>query len=134
MAKVLIVEDDQTINSAYRQILTKEGHDVEIAFNGEEALSVVEKFRPDIILLDILMPKVNGLEFLEQYDVLHKHKDTIVVILSNLGMDEEIRRAMELGAYKYIIKAHMGPSELAVLVNHLMNKDLQKKTKKPKKS
>jgi DNA-binding response OmpR family regulator len=124
MANILIVEDDQTINQAYKQILEKEHHTVAVAFNGEEALDIVDDFKPDIILLDMLMPKVNGLEFLQQYDVLNKHKDTVVVILSNLGMDNEIKEAMELGAYKYIIKAHMGPAELAMLVNHLIRKDI----------
>ncbi len=129
MAKVLIVEDDITINGAYKQILEKEGHEVVTAFDGEEALEVVDDFAPNVILLDILMPKVNGIEFLQRYDLSKRSPKATVVILSNLGMDDEIKEAMRLGAYKYIIKAHMGPSELAMLVNHLMQKDLEKRAK-----
>jgi PleD family two-component response regulator len=127
MAKVLIVEDDLTINEAYNQILTQQGHNVTSTFNGEEALALVDDLKPDVILLDMLMPKVNGLEFLEQYGATGRKEKAIIVILSNLGMDNEIQEAMNLGAYKYIIKAHMGPAELANLVNHLMKKDLEKR-------
>ncbi len=124
MAKVLIVEDDLTLNSAYKLILEKENHQVETAFNGEEALATAEAFGPDIILLDLLMPKMNGLEFLRKYDLARKHHDTHVVILSNLDAEKDIEKARELGAYKYIIKAHLSPKELATLINHLIKKNL----------
>jgi len=127
MAKILIVEDEKALNDAYRIILEKEGHTVDIAYNGEEALQKVDDVNPDIILLDILMPKMNGLEFLREYDVLNKHKKTQVIILSNLDMDKEVKQAMELGASRYIVKARLSPKELALLINHLIKKtDLKK--------
>lgn len=124
MANILIVEDETVLNDAYQAILTKEGHQVMTAYNGEEALKAVEKQEPDIILLDILMPKMNGIEFLRKFQLKEKHPDTVVVILSNLDMDKEIEEAYQLGAYKYILKAMTSPQQLAVLVNHLVKKDL----------
>ena len=122
MAKILIVEDDRALNDAYRMILEKEGHSVNTVFNGEEALAKVDELKPEIILLDILMPKMNGLEFLQEYDVLNTHKSTQVIILSNLDMDKEVKQAMDLGASRYIVKARLSPNELALLVNHLIKK------------
>lgn len=124
MANILIVEDEKVLNEAYRTILEKEGHKVVTTFDGEEALAAVKKHNPDIILLDVLMPKMNGIEFLRKYELKQKHPDTVVVILTNLDMDKEIEEAYQLGAYKYILKAMTSPQQLAVLVNHLVNKDL----------
>lgn len=127
MAKILIVEDDLALNQAYELILKKEGHEVETAFDGQEGLEKAEKFKPLVILLDLLMPVKGGLDFLREYDVLKKHKDTFVVILSNLGDEAAVEEGMELGAYKYVVKAHASPAQLSVLVNHLINKNIEKK-------
>lgn len=127
MASILIVEDDKVLNDAYRLTLSRDGHTVTSVFNGQEALDAVQTEEPDIILLDILMPGVNGIDFLEKYDVLNKHPAVKVVILSNLGEGNEVQRAMALGAYKYIVKAHESPEDLSILVNHLIRKNLDKK-------
>lgn len=127
MAKILIVEDNKVLSRAYEMILKKEGHEVEVAYDGQEGLEKVGKFNPSIILLDILMPNVDGITFLEKYDVKNKHPDTAVVMLSNLGDDKKIAQAMKLGAYKYIIKAHASPVQLSQLVNHLINRNIEKK-------
>lgn len=126
MANILIVEDDPVLNEAYSLILKDAGHHITSVFDGEEALEEVTNNQPDIILLDLLMPKMNGLQFLEAYN-LKKHPRVKVVILSNIGQETEIERAMALGAYKYIIKAHATPDDLSVLVNHLISKNLVKK-------
>ena len=119
MANVLIVEDNDVLNHAYQVILEKNGHKVEACFNGREALDRLEKFQPEVILLDLIMPKMNGIEFLKNYDVLKEHKDVKVVVLTNVGKDKEIKEAMDLGAYKYILKAHAGPMDLASLVSQI---------------
>src|SRR4051812_30316674 len=123
MAHVLIVEDEKALNDAYKIILEKEGHTVSSAFNGQEALDISQKQAPDIILLDLLMPVMGGIEFLQNFELKTKHPDTTVIILSNLDMDKEIQQAFELGAYKYILKAVTSPQQLAVMVNHLINKN-----------
>lgn len=122
MAQILVVEDEQALNDAYRMILEHEGHTVATASNGEEALQRVAEQEPDIILLDVLMPKMNGLEFLREYDVTNKHPNSQVIVLSNLDMDKEVKQAMELGAARYIVKARLSPHELAMLINHLIKK------------
>lgn len=126
MANVLIVEDDQVLSNAYKLILSKHGHNVDTAFNGSEGMKKAEVLKPEIILLDLLMPEKDGLQFLAEYDVKNKHPDVSVVILSNLGDEKKVQKAMELGAYKYIVKAHATPEELSVLVNHLINRNLTK--------
>lgn len=127
MAKVLIIEDDERINQAYKFILTKEGHEVLVAFNGKEGLKKALAENPQIILLDLLMPIMGGLDFLRQYDIMGKHPKVKVVIMSNLDQEVEVDTALKLGAYKYILKARAAPRQLANLVNHLINKNLDKK-------
>ena len=124
MANILIAEDEKPLNNAYRIILEKEGHSVVSAFNGEEAVKKFKENNADILLLDILMPKMNGIEVLEKLQIKDNYPKTTVIILSNLDMDKEIQQAYKLGAYKYILKAITTPQQLAVLVNHLINKNL----------
>lgn len=130
MAHVLIVEDDKLLNQAYQLILEKEGHDVDVAENGREALELTAKGDPDVILLDLQMPEMTGLEFLQKYD-LSKHQATTVVILSNVGDEKEIQKAVDLGAYKYIVKAQATPIQLSVLVNNLIQKNIDHKHPTP---
>lgn len=126
MADILIVEDNDMLNRAYRTILEKNGHKVESSTNGQEALDALAKFEPKVILLDLLMPNMGGIEFLRQYDAKSAHKDVKIVILTNLGKEEDVQKAMDLGAYKYVIKAHSSPADLAALVNHLIKKNITK--------
>lgn len=128
VADILIVEDNDMLNKAYRMILEKNGHNVETCTNGQEALDIAETFKPKVILLDLLMPTMGGIEFLRQYDAVNAHKDVKIVVLTNLGKEENVQEATDLGAYKYIIKAHSSPSDLANLVNHLIKKNLDKNT------
>lgn len=113
---ILVVEDEKVLNDAYTTILKKEGYNVLPAFDGEEALSVAETNKIDLILLDLRMPKVNGIEFLKAYDLKSQDKPPIVIVFSNLDMQEEIDEAFELGATKYMLKAWASPKELVKLV------------------
>lgn len=127
MTKILIVEDDKILSNAYKITLERAKHTVSTAYNGRDALDIAKAFKPDIILLDILMPEMTGIEFLEQYDLTRKHPDVKVIILSNIGQNDEAQRALHLGAYKYIVKAHATPDDLSAIVNHLIRKNLQAK-------
>jgi two-component system, OmpR family, response regulator ResD len=111
MANVLVVEDNKTLNQAYKLILQRENHDVRVAFNGKEALELAKLNDPELILLDMLMPVMNGVEFIEHYKPAD-HPKTTIIILSNLNEDSEVQRALELGAQKYILKASTSPQEL----------------------
>lgn len=118
MSKVLIIEDNETLNEAYKLILERDGHDVDTAFNGEEGLEKVKKKTPDLILLDMLMPKMDGLEFLRHFKP-ETMPQTTIIILSNLNEDEQVEEARKLGAHRYILKANTSPRELAARVNHI---------------
>jgi len=120
VAKVFIVEDDQDLNAAYRMILSKEGHTVDSAFNGDEALEKVSEFSPDLILLDLLMPVKSGVEFLQEYDVVNKHPDVKVLIFTNLEHASEIHEAFRLGANQCIIKAWTAPQGLVKIVSDVL--------------
>lgn len=116
MAHILVVEDDPTLKLTYDILLKKEGHTVDRAEDGEQALKLADAKEPDLILLDLLMPNVGGLEFLKRYDLKNKHPKVKVIVFSNMSMPETIEEAMSLGATKYTLKATTSPKELAALV------------------
>ncbi len=124
MAQVLVVEDDHALSSAYKLILEKDGHTVQIAENGSMALKHIKTYEPDVILLDLLMPKMGGLAFLKEYDQPKRHPKTTVVILSNSGNELQVQEGIQLGAYKYIVKAQASPLQLSLLVNNLIRKNI----------
>lgn len=118
--KILIVEDEHALNEAYQTILQKEGYAVMAAYDGEEALQVVEEFEPDLILLDLRMPRMNGIDFLQRYEHSGHHKMAKVVVFSNLDTQKEIDDAYALGVQKYMLKAWASPKELARLVREML--------------
>lgn len=121
MAAILLVEDDKDLNRAYKMILEKEGHDVIAAFNGEEALAAVQSHKPQLILLDLLMPVMGGLEFLKRFD-LPKHNDTTVLIFTNMENSPEVTEAYKLGAHRCIIKSWTAPQNLSHVVNEALSR------------
>lgn len=124
MAHILIVEDDKDLNQAYQLILQQDGHEVAAAYNGEEALTTAEAKEPDLILLDLLMPIMGGLEFLKNYD-LGKHQKVKVLIFTNMENSPEVNEAYSLGAHRCIIKSWTAPQNLSHVVTEAL------KTKKP---
>jgi len=120
MANILIVEDDKDLNFAYRLILEREGHTVESAFNGEEALQKLESFDARIILLDLLMPIKSGVEFLQNYDIINEHPDVKILVFTNIDNAPEINEALRLGADKCIIKAWTSPQGLVKLIDNML--------------
>jgi two-component system response regulator VicR len=120
MAHILVVEDDKDLNAAYKIILDKEGHEVETAFNGEEALAKLNSFEPQLILLDLLMPVMGGLEFLKHYD-LQSRPGVKVLIFTNMENSPEVTEAYSLGAHRCIIKSWTAPQNLSRVVNDALN-------------
>jgi CheY-like chemotaxis protein len=116
VANILVVEDDHDLNNAYQIILRNEGHEVVAAYDGKEALAKLKHFKPDLILLDLLMPIMGGLEFLEQYDSLKAHADVKVLIFTNMEQSPDVARAYKLGAHRCIIKSWTAPHNLAKVV------------------
>lgn len=121
MAKVLIVEDDKYLASAYRVKLTKAGFDIKIAMDGEEAIEVVNSFLPDLIILDLLMPKKDGFATLEELRKDSKWKKIPIIIASNLGQKEDIERGMKLGATDFIIKSELNLNDLVSRIQKLVH-------------
>lgn len=103
--KVLIVEDEQALSNIVSEELSGEGHNCKIAKDGEEALSFSQSFRPDIILLDLMLPKKNGLDVLAELKDNMDLKTIPVIVLSNLAEDESIKKALLLGAVDYFVKS-----------------------------
>lgn len=120
MATILIVEDERSLNEAYQMILKQEGHTIHAAYDGTEALTITKKVDPDLILLDLRMPKMGGVAFLKEYDLKKDHPNVKVVIFSNLDTQKEIDEAYKLGAHKYLLKAWASPKELVQLVDNLL--------------
>ena len=113
---VLLAEDELFLSRTFENRLTLEGYTVLLAHDGEDAIQMILKEKPDLILLDLIMPKKNGFEVLEviKQDELVQHIP--VIITSNLGQDSDIEKAMKLGAIDYIIKSNISLKDLAVKV------------------
>src|SRR3989344_9095811 len=120
MIKVLIVEDDPLMRRMYQKIFTFEKYEVEMAADGEEALAKVAFFQPTIILLDVMMPKMNGLQVLEKLKSDEKTKTIPVIMLTNLAGQQDAETAMSKGAVKYIIKSEHEPKEVADMVKQIV--------------
>lgn len=121
MTKILVVEDDQDLNAAYKIILEKSGYTVKTAFNGQEALDSMKDFEPQLILLDLLMPIMGGLEFLQHYGLRQKHQDVKVLIFTNMENSPEVNEAYKLGAHRCIIKSWTAPQNLTHVVRDALN-------------
>ncbi len=120
-AKILVVEDEQTLSEAYDFILSNAGYTVKVANDGQDALDQTTRFEPDLILLDLRMPRVGGIEFLKQYNLTHDHPKVQVIVFSNLDTQKEIDEAYQLGAHRYIVKAWASPKELLNIVSDTLN-------------
>lgn len=113
MAKIAIVEDDLAIAQMYRLKFEALGHHVEIAENGKLGLELCEKMKPELLLLDLMMPEMNGDEMLEKMRATAWGKDIKVVILTNVGEQEAPEKLKSLHVRNYIVKAEMTPSQVA---------------------
>jgi two-component system alkaline phosphatase synthesis response regulator PhoP len=116
VSRILIVEDDHDLNKAYCIILKHDGHEVVEAFDGKEALEKLKSFKPDLILLDLLMPVMGGLEFLQNWNAAQQHPDVRVLIFTNMENSPEVTEAYKLGAHRCIIKSWTAPHNLARVV------------------
>lgn len=116
--RILVVEDDQTLSDAFTIVLQKEGYDVDTAFDGKEALERVRSVTYDLILLDLLMPVLDGKGFLEKFK---NPANTPVIVFSNLDAKDDIDEALRLGASRYMLKAWASPNKLAELVKETIH-------------
>lgn len=108
---ILVGEDDKFYANIYKLKLAKEGYDVEVAGDGEQVLKAARERKPDLILLDLIMPVKDGFETLKELKADPGLKDVKVVVSSNLGQEEDIKKTRELGAIDYLTKAGLSIQE-----------------------
>lgn len=121
MKKVLVAEDDKFLSSAYRFKLVKAGFEVQIVGDGAELLEALDKGIPDIVLLDLVMPTMDGFVALENIRNNPKFKSLPIIVASNLGQKEDIDRTRELGATDFVVKSDMSLDMLIEKINKLIS-------------
>ncbi len=110
--KILIIEDDKFLKELISQKLSKEGYDISEAVDGEEGIKKIKEEKPDLVLLDLILPGIDGFEVLSRTKKDPSLSSIPVIILSNLGQKEDIDKGFKLGAVDYLIKAHFTPGEI----------------------
>ena len=113
MKKIAIIEDDQAISQMYRMKFENEGYEVDTAENGEIGLELIKKMKPDMILLDVMMPVMNGDEMLAKLRSEPWGKDTKVIVLTNIGEQELPKNLASLDVLDVILKAELTPRQVA---------------------
>ncbi|MDB5169149.1 MAG: hypothetical protein JWO41_505 [Candidatus Saccharibacteria bacterium] len=124
MTKVLLVEDDPAISRLYQKVLTLEDFEVQTADNGLSALEVVPVFQPNIILLDIMMPTMNGIEFLGKLKGAGAFDNIPVIVLTNVSDSDITLRAVEAGAALILIKSETEPDDVIKAVKGVLARDI----------
>lgn len=117
---VALIEDDPLIAEMYMTKFTKEGYDIRHAGDGFEGLEMVKKQKPDIILLDIIMPKMDGFQVLAELRKEAAFKETPVIMLTNLGQEEDVQKGRALGATDYFIKTNFTPAAIVDKVKGIL--------------
>lgn len=120
MKKILIVEDEEILLNVLKDTFEEHDWSVKTAVDGEEAIDILNKDKFDIVLLDLLMPKKDGFEVLEAVKNNPDLKDLPIIVLSNLGVDQDVKKAMELGARDYFIKTQHPMSEIVEKANEFL--------------
>ena len=119
MIKILIVEDDHLLSRMYKRILVFGGYEVEIADNGEDGFKKAKSFKPNIILTDVMMPKMNGFTLLKKLKKNPETANIMVVMLTNLKIKKDVDRAFDDGALRYVIKNEHEPKKILDVVREL---------------
>lgn len=117
---ILIVEDDVFLSDLYKTKMELEGFKVYTAYDGEKGLELAKKNAPNIILLDLILPKMTGFQVLEKIKEVSAIKDIPVIILTNLSQKSDVDKGLKMGATDYLIKAHFMPSEVVEKIKKLI--------------
>jgi DNA-binding response OmpR family regulator len=119
---ILLIEDEEMLSSMYKTKFEKEGFTVDVAVDGEDGIEKSQNHEYDIFLVDIILPKLNGFAVLKSIREIKKYKNTPVLMLTNLGQDEDVKKGKSLGASDYLVKANFTPSQILEKINLLLNK------------
>ena len=120
MAKILIIEDDPLMARLYEKVFKFEGHEVDVALDGRAGLEKVMTGKPTLIVLDIMMPEMNGLEVLDKLKLDPEAKKIPVVVLTNLAGGQDAEIALSKGAVKYIVKSEYEPKQIANMIKEVL--------------
>lgn len=120
MAHILVVEDDQFLRDLYHELLTQEEYQVSMAEDGEQAAELLHKESYDLVLLDIMMPKKDGLTVLKELTDEDKKRVGQVVMLTNLGQEALMKEALDAGAVGYLIKSALAPDQILAQVRDFL--------------
>lgn len=120
MASILIIEDDSAISHVYGLVLSKKGHQVWIAEEANKGIEMAVSNKPDIILLDMLMPGVSGLDLLRKLNIKQNLPDTKLIVMSNIESPKVVEEAKALGAVKYLLKIDFTPYEIDKVIKDLL--------------
>lgn len=112
LKNILVIEDDKFLRELISQKLIKEGYNVSEAIDGEEGIKKIKGEKPDLVLLDLILPGIDGFEVLSKMKEDAALPSIPVIILSNLGQKEDVEKGLKLGAVDYLIKAHFTPGEI----------------------
>ena len=110
--KILVIEDDKFLRELISQKLIQEGYKIVEAMDGEKGLEAIKKEKPDLILLDLILPGIDGFEVLTRIKKDQPETKIPIIILSNLGQKDDIEKGLKMGAVDYLIKAHFTPAEI----------------------
>lgn len=121
--RVLIIEDDLTLRNVLAEFLGSEGFLVGVASDGEEGVNMIKSYNPDIVLLDIILPKKNGFEVLKEVKNSEGKLSVPFVLLTNLGSLDDIEKALELGATTYLVKGDYQVKEIVEKVKEILSKE-----------
>lgn len=128
MARILLVEDDSNLREIYGARLGAEGHEITSAKDGEEALAVAVKVKPDLIISDVMMPKISGFDMLDILRSTPETKDVKIIMMTALSQDEDRKRGTDLGADRYIVKSQVTLDDVVTIVNEVINTPKPSKT------
>ena len=122
MKKILFIEDESALQKTFRDVLEKEGYQMVSALDGENGLELAKSQKPDLILLDLILPKKNGFEVLEELKKDDSTREIPVIVLTNLEDIESVEKAIELGATTYLVKAQYTLEEVITKVKKALEK------------
>jgi CheY-like chemotaxis protein len=120
MANILLIDDDPVLLKLYSTRLAADGHQVHNAVHGEAALEVLKTFKPELIVLDLLMPKLNGFSFLERINQFPEFANVVKIVFSSVVNDEQIARLQNLGVSKYLNKTDTTPTQLVEVIKSFL--------------
>ncbi len=119
MKKILIIEDESALQKTLGEVLSQQGYEVLSALNGELGLKLAQSKKPDLILLDLVLPKIHGFDVLKKIKDNPETKEIPVIVLTNLETIEDIKKAIELGATTYLVKSDYSLKELTIKINQV---------------